>query len=83
MIDDGRSEIGHAEGLALHQRFVQEFGGDDDRGRAAQGFEADGVMRTARRARASIADRGQDHIVFGRDGFDQSRIGVFRKLSLR
>jgi hypothetical protein len=50
MIDNDRGEIGHAEGIALYQRFVQKFGGYNDRRRAAQGFETNGVMRTARRA---------------------------------
>jgi hypothetical protein len=50
VLDDDRGEIGHAERVALHLGLVQELGGDDDRGRAAQGFEADAVMRTARRA---------------------------------
>jgi hypothetical protein len=35
MVDDDRGEIGHAEGVALHQRFMEKFGGDDDRRRAA------------------------------------------------
>jgi phosphomannomutase len=67
MIDDDRGKIGHAERVALHLGLVQKFGRDDDRGRAAQAFETDSVMRTARRAGASIADRGQDDVVVGRD----------------
>ena len=47
VVDDDREEAGHAERIALHLGLVQEFGGDDDRGRAAQGFETDTVMRTA------------------------------------
>ena len=77
MVDDHRGEIRHAEGLALHQRFVQKFAGNNDRGRAAQGFETDGVMRTARRARSSIADRRQYDVVVGRYGCEQCRVGVF------
>jgi hypothetical protein len=50
VVDDHRDEVGHAERVALHLGLVQELGRDDDRGRAAQGFEADAVMRTARRA---------------------------------
>jgi hypothetical protein len=50
VVDNHGSEIVHAERVALHLRFVQEFGGDDDRCRAAGGFEPDAVMRTARRA---------------------------------
>jgi hypothetical protein len=48
VIDHDRGEIGHAERITLHPRFVQKFGGDDDRRRAAQGFETNTVMRTAR-----------------------------------
>jgi len=71
---DGR-EVGHTEGGALHLGLVRELGGNDDRGRAAQGFEGDAVMRTARRARPSIADRGQDDVVLGGDPRDQRRVG--------
>ena len=39
VVDDDRREIGHAERVALHLRFVQEFGRDDDRRRPAGGFE--------------------------------------------
>jgi hypothetical protein len=35
VVDDNRYQIGHAERRTLHLRFVQEFGGDDDRRRAA------------------------------------------------
>jgi hypothetical protein len=50
VVDDDGDEVRHPERIALHLGLVQEFRGDDDRGRAAQGFEADAVMRTARRA---------------------------------
>jgi hypothetical protein len=35
MIDNHGDEIAHAERVALHLRFVQELGGDDDRCRPA------------------------------------------------
>jgi len=35
MIDNYRSEVTHAERVALHLRLVQEFGSNDDRGRPA------------------------------------------------
>jgi len=50
MFDDDRQEVCHAERVALHFGFVQKLGCHDDCGRAAGGFESDGVMRTARRA---------------------------------
>ncbi len=50
VLDDHWGKIVHPERVALHLRFVQEFGGDDDHCRAAGGFESDAVMRTARRA---------------------------------
>ena len=68
---------------ALHLGLVDEFGGDDDRGGPSQGFERNSVMRTARRARPSIADSGQDDVVLGSDRREQRRVGRFRKLSLR
>ena len=48
VIDDDRDEVGHAERVTLHPRLMQKFGGDDDCRWAAQGFETDTVMRTAR-----------------------------------
>ena len=48
---------------ALHLGLVQKLGGDDNGGRPVLPFEADRVMHTARRARASVADRGQDHLL--------------------
>src|SRR6266853_4697090 len=50
MIDHHWGEVAHAERIALHLRLVQKLGGDDDRGRSAQCFESDAVMRTARSA---------------------------------
>lgn len=76
MVDDDRRQIGQAQRVALHQRLVQKLAGDDDRRRAAQGFETDGVMRTARRARASIADRRENDVVLGGDLRDERRIGI-------
>ena len=57
MINNRRSEARHTERIALHLRLVQELGSDDHRRRATQRFESDSVMRTARRARPSVADR--------------------------
>jgi hypothetical protein len=82
VIDHDRREVGHAERVALHLRLVQEFGGDDDRGRPSQRFELDAVMRTARRARPSIADRGQDDVVIGGDRGEQRWIGILREALL-
>ena len=48
VIDDDWDEVGHAERVTLHLRLMQKFGRDDDRRRAAEGFESDTVMRTAR-----------------------------------
>src|SRR5207237_5262339 len=42
----------------------------------------DAVMRTARRARPSIADRGQDDVVLGNDLGEERRIGVLREAFL-
>jgi hypothetical protein len=57
MLDHDRGEIVHAKRVPLHLGLVQEFGGDDDRRRAAGSFESDAIMRTARCARPSIANR--------------------------
>ena len=76
VVDDDRSEILHAERGALHLCLVQELGGDDHCRGAAGCFETDAVMRTARRARPSIADRRQDDIVGVGDCRKQGRIGV-------
>jgi hypothetical protein len=77
VLDDHRGKIVHPERVALHLRFVQEFGCDDDRRRPAGGFESDAVMRTARRARPSVADCCQHDVVIGCDGLDQRRISLF------
>ena len=77
MVDHDRREVGHAECVALHLGLVQKFGGDDDRRRPPQGFETDAVMRTARRTRASIANRGQNDVAVGGNSGDQGRVGVF------
>ena len=73
MIDHNRHEIGHAERGTLHLGLVQKFGGHNNRGRPPQRFQFDAVMRTARRARPSIADRGQDDVVFGSNRGKQRR----------
>ena len=70
-------EVGHAERGALNLRLVQKLARDHDRGRPAQRFECNAIMRTARRARPSIADRGQDDVVVGGDLGDQCGIGGF------
>ena len=76
VLDHDQSEIAHAERIALHLRLVQELRGDDNCGGAAGGFQSDAVMRTARRARPSVADRGQDDVALGGDCREQGRIGV-------
>jgi hypothetical protein len=50
VVDDHRDQIAHTEGVALHLRLVQKLGGDDNRGRPAQRFQSNAVMRTARSA---------------------------------
>ena len=57
VIDNRRDKIAHTERIALYFRLVEELGGDNDRCRPAQCFESDAVMRTARSARPSVADR--------------------------
>ena len=76
------AEVRHAERGALHFGLVQKFGGDNDRDRPSERFESDSVMRTARRARPSIADRGQDDVVLGGDCRHQRRVGGFGKTFL-
>ena len=76
MVDNHRGEIVHAERTALHLCLVQELGGDDNRCRPAQCFESDAVMRTARSARPSVADRGQHDVGIGSDGLDQCPVRV-------
>ena len=76
VLDDHRDEIAHAEGVALQLRLALELGGDDDRARAAQRFESNAVMRTARCARPSIADCRHHNVVVGRNRFEQRRSSV-------
>jgi hypothetical protein len=76
VLDYNRGEFRHAERGTLYLRLVQEFSGYDDRSRATEGLELDGVMRTARRARPSVADRRQYDVVFGRYHLNQRRIGI-------
>src|SRR5438132_7660234 len=82
MIDHRRGEIVHAERLALHLRLVQKLGGDDHCRRPARRFQSDAVMRTARSARPSVADRRYHDVVIGRDRRDQRRVGVLGKALL-
>ena len=77
VIDYYRGEFRHAERSTLHLRLVHKFSGYHNRGGATGGFELDGVMRTARRARPSVANRRQYDVVIGRNRLDQRRIGVF------
>jgi hypothetical protein len=35
VVDNHRGQIAHTQSVALHLRFVQKLGGDDDRGRPA------------------------------------------------
>lgn len=76
VLDHDWGEIAHAERIALHLRLVQELRGDDNCGGAAGCFETDAVMRTARRARPSVADRGHHDVVVHSDGRDQRRVGL-------
>lgn len=62
--DDGGLE---AEGLALGFGRVLELGGDDETAGNAAVVEILDVMQTARRAGASIGERGDDKIGFGGD----------------
>ena len=70
MVDDDRFEIGHAERGPLDLGLMQKLGGDNHGDGASKGFKSDAVMRTARRARPSIADRGQNKVVLAGDGGD-------------
>src|SRR5712691_2527053 len=65
VIDDDRVQVRHAERGPLDLGFVEEFARYDDCGWPPQPFECDAIMRTARCARPSIADRGQDDVVVG------------------
>ena len=76
MFDHDQGEIGHAERIALRLCLVQEFRSDDNCRGAAGGFQSDAVMRTARRARPSVADRGHHNVVIGRNGRDQRWVGL-------
>jgi len=76
VLNDDGNELVHAECIALHLRLVQKLRGDDDRRRAAGGFEPDPVMRTARRARPSVADRGQYDVVHRGDRHYQCRVSI-------
>jgi len=75
VFDHHRGEFVHAERVALHLCLVQEFRSDDNCRGAAGGFQSDGVMRTARRARPSVTDRGHYDVVSGGDSRDQRRVG--------
>ena len=70
VVNYDRDEIAHAERVALHLCLVQEFRSDDNCRGAAGGFQSDAVMRTARRARPSVADRGHHDVVIGGNGLD-------------
>ena len=76
MVDNHQGEIVHAERMALRLCLVQELGGDDNRCRPAQCFESDAVMRTARSARPSVADRGHHNVGIAGDGLDQCPVRV-------
>lgn len=76
VVDYDRGEVAHAERVALHLCLVQELRGDDNCRGAAGGFQSDAVMRTARRARPSVADRGHHDVVVHSDGRDQRRVGL-------
>jgi hypothetical protein len=78
VLDDHRNEITHAEGIALQLGLALELGGDDDRCRAAERFEGNAVMRTARSARPSIANRRHHNIVIGRNRFEQRRRRILK-----
>ena len=80
--DHDRGEIVHAERIALHLCLMQEFRSDDNCRGAAGGFQSDAVMRTARRARPSVADRGHHDVVIGGNGRDQRWVGLLREALL-
>ena len=82
MIDDHRDEVVQAERVALRLCLVQKLGGHDNRGGPAQRFESYAVMRTARGARPSVADRRQHNVVVGGNGLDQCAIRVLGKAFL-
>jgi hypothetical protein len=82
VVNYDRGEVAHAERVALHLCLVQEFRSDDNCRGAAGGFQSDAVMRTARRARPSVADRGHHDVVIGSDGRDQRRVGFLGEVLL-
>src|SRR5215831_2392248 len=82
MIDDHWDESAHTQRVALHLGLVQKLCGDNDRCRPAQCFESDAVMRTARSARPSVADRRQHNVVVGGNGLDQCGVRVLGKAFL-
>ena len=67
--DDG-AECVHAERGTLDGGFMLEDGGDDDGCGNAGLFQADGVVRTARRAASSITDADQRDVVLRGDARD-------------
>jgi hypothetical protein len=72
---DDRLERLHPQSGALDQGLVREHGGDDDGRRNPRFFQPDGVVRTARRAAASITDPGERDVVLGGDPRQQRVVG--------
>lgn len=79
---DDRPQRVHAERGALDGGLMFEDGGDDDGCGNAGLLQADGVVRTARRAAPSITDPDQRDVVLRRDPRDQLVLRVDREALL-
>ena len=75
MRDDDRRELVQTKRRAPNERLVLEDGRDDDGGRNPRFLEPNGVVRTARRAAASITDPGERDVVLGGDPRQQRVVG--------
>ena len=81
--DDDRCEQLRTQRRPLQVGFVQEGIGHDDGSRDAAPLELDRVVQTARRARASIADRGDYRVVLRCDPVQQVSSRGAREARLR
>lgn len=82
MPDYHRFEMLGAERGTLYLGFVNERVGDDDGGRDPACFQGDCVVQTARRARSSIANCGDDDINLLDDLVEKRGLHLPREASL-
>ena len=75
MPDYHRFEMLGAERGALDLGFMNECIGNDDGCRDPASFQADCVVQTARRARPSIANRGDDDVDLRGDLVEERSLG--------